>query len=136
DWGNSQRARRLADEEVKAMRKENSPSPTFSTTEDIPSEVRQLVSLPPTLPWESKDLYFAMMASFAQAIQPDDLITWMLIKDLADNRLEIARYRSIKAALLKGACTSEIDSQRSSWSRHTSTLTAIMKDNANQKTIA
>ena len=69
----------------------------------IPMDVLQLVGPPPTLPTEDPNRYYAMIAAFARAIQPHDLITWMLIKDLADHRLEIARYRMIKTGLVKAA---------------------------------
>ena len=112
------------------MTKENSSSPTFATADNIPSEVRQLVSLPPTLPWESKDLYFAMMASYAQAIRPDDLITWMLIKDLADHRLEIARYRSIKVGFVKTACENNIRRNQSHWRNYADTEVSSLRQRA------
>ena len=34
-------------------------------------------------------------------VAPRDIIAWMLIKDLADHRLEIARYRRIRTALVR-----------------------------------
>jgi len=82
--------------------------------DDIPTDVLHLIGLPPTLPWESGELYFKMIASFAETLVPEDLISWMLIKDLADHRVEIARLRSLKAGFVKVACEDEIASKRSS----------------------
>src|SRR5688572_12109602 len=78
----------------------NKPKARVAPLDTIPSDVLQLLGPPPLLPTENADLYFAILAQFARSIRPDvDLITWMLIKDLADNRVEIARYRYIKATL-------------------------------------
>jgi hypothetical protein len=56
-----------------------------------------------------------MMAAFARAIQPHDLITWMLIKDLADHRLEIARYRMIKMGMVKAPRRKQIHDSLRYW---------------------
>jgi hypothetical protein len=103
-----------AHEEANPVTREISASFAASIADDISTEVLQLISLPPTLPWESSELYFKMIASFAEALEPDDLISWMLIKDLADHRLEIARYRAIKAGFVKTACDDQIRSKQSS----------------------
>jgi hypothetical protein len=50
----------------------------------IPPEIRELLGPPRLSATESEALYFGMIASFAQFVKPDDLIAWMLIKDLAD----------------------------------------------------
>jgi hypothetical protein len=66
----------------------------------IPEYVLQLLGPPPILASEDAKLYYTMLVVFAQSIRPDDLITWMLIKDLVDCRVEIARYRRIKIGLI------------------------------------
>ena len=73
--------------------------PAVAILDTIPAEIRELMGSPPVLATEDVDLYYTMMAIFARSIKPDDLITWMLVKDLADHRLEIARYRQIKAGI-------------------------------------
>ena len=49
-----------------------------------------------------------MIAVFAKSIKPDDLIAWMLIKDLTDHRIEIARYRRLKVAAFQRAARADI----------------------------
>jgi hypothetical protein len=67
----------------------------------VPPEVREILGPPPILSTEDSTIYYATLAWFAKDLQPDDLITWLLVKDLADYRVEIARYRRFKAALLR-----------------------------------
>ena len=43
----------------------------------------------------------------AREVAPRDIIAWMLIKDLADHRLEIARYRRLKSLLIERAAEQE-----------------------------
>src|SRR5262245_26924269 len=86
-----------------------------ATPDAIPPEVLELVGSPPILPTEDESLYYTMMALFADSIRPDDLITWMLVKDLADHRLEIARYRRIKAAIVAAPSRKKLEEQRSYW---------------------
>jgi hypothetical protein len=69
--------------------------------ESIPAEVLELLGPPPLLSTEDTNLYSALVAHLAQSVQPRDIITWMLIKDLADHQVEIARYRRIKTSLLE-----------------------------------
>ncbi len=69
--------------------------------ESIPADVLELLGPPPLLSTEDANLYNALVARLAQSVQPRDLITWMLIKDLADHYVEMARYRRIKAGLLE-----------------------------------
>jgi hypothetical protein len=66
-----------------------------------PADVLELLGPPPLFSTEDANLYNALVARLAQSVQPRDLITWMLIKDLADHRVEMARYRRIKAGLLE-----------------------------------
>jgi hypothetical protein len=70
---------------------------------------------PPLLATEDEDLYCGMLTVFARSIRPGDLITWMLVKDLADHRTEIARYRRFKASLITAPRRREIRSEISYW---------------------
>ncbi len=72
-----------------------------TTKEIVPATIRAMLGPPALLPNEDAATYEATLAHFAGEIAPRDLITWMLIKDLADLRLEIARYRRIRTALLR-----------------------------------
>jgi hypothetical protein len=42
-----------------------------------------------------------MLATVADSMRPTDIIAWLLIKDLVDHRVEIARYRRFKTAVVQ-----------------------------------
>jgi len=69
----------------------------------IPADILEMLGPPPLLSTEDEKLYFAFIAKLAQPIPSPDIITWMLIKDLADHRFEIARYRRLKSRLIQRA---------------------------------
>ena len=69
--------------------------------EDVPANIRAMLGPPALLPGEDAAIYEATLAHLAREVAPRDLIAWMLIKDLADLRLEIARYRRIRTALVR-----------------------------------
>jgi hypothetical protein len=98
----------------------------------IPSDVLELLGQPPVLPTEDANLYYAILAHFARSIRPgEDLITWMLIKDLADHRVEIARFRRIKADLVAAARRREIRSEISKWKSSAVNKVRSLKEGAN-----
>jgi hypothetical protein len=69
----------------------------------VPQEILDILGPPPVLtPAESK-AYFATLACFAKEVGPRDLITWFLIKDLADYRCMMALYRRLKTLALQHA---------------------------------
>ena len=72
-----------------------------ATRETVPATIRAMLGPPALLPGEDAAIYEATLAHFAGEVAPRDLIIWMLIKDLADYRLEIARYRRIRTALIR-----------------------------------
>jgi hypothetical protein len=72
----------------------------IAAVDSIPPDIMELLGPPPLLNSEEANLYYGMLTSFARSIRPGDLITWMLIKDLADHRVEMARYRRMKVALM------------------------------------
>src|ERR1043166_8482647 len=69
--------------------------------EDVPANIRAMLGPPALLPGEDAAIYEEILAHFAHEVAPRDIIAWMLIKDLADHRLEIARYRRIRTALVR-----------------------------------
>ena len=74
-----------------------------SLVKSIPDEVLQIFGDEPILSTEDSTRYRAMIAAFAQHIDPGDFITWCYIKDLADCRTEIWRYRRMKAQIVDNA---------------------------------
>ena len=67
----------------------------------VPATIRTILGPPALLPGEDAAIYEETLAHFAREVAPRDLIAWLLIKDLADHRLEIARYRRIRTALVR-----------------------------------
>lgn len=76
--------------------------------EIIPSVVRELLGSPPLVLTESEALYWGTVASLAQLVGAEDPIAWLLIKDMADARVEIHRYRKFKSELINEVRRAEI----------------------------
>jgi len=96
---------------------ETNGAPT-AVARPIPPEIQELLGLPPLLPNEDTKLYYALLGSLAQTIRPTDVIAWLLIRDLADHRIEIARYRRFKPALIKAPYDKKAEKELSD-RRHT-----------------
>jgi hypothetical protein len=71
--------------------------------EPIPSDIKDILGPPPILTTEDDAIYYAMLSCFAQDIAPRDIIAWIYIKDAADHRVEIARFRRLKAGIIQSA---------------------------------
>jgi hypothetical protein len=82
----------------------------IALVDTIPPDIMELFGPPPLLDAEEAKVYYGMLTSFARSIRPADLITWMLIKDLADHRVEIARYRRMKVAFVRAAHETKVGS--------------------------
>jgi hypothetical protein len=78
----------------------------------IPPDIQEMLGPPPLLSTEDEKLYLAFVAKLAQPIRSPDIVTWMLIKDLADHRFEIARYRRLKTRLMQWAADQESTRRR------------------------
>jgi hypothetical protein len=83
--------------------------PALSRT--IPPEILEILGPPPLLSTEDKDLYYATLARFAKDLAPSDLVTWLLIKDLADYRVEIQRCRRGKLANARQGYSIHVESR-------------------------
>lgn len=68
--------------------------------QQIPKEIRSLLGQPPIIGGESKATYWLMVQKFAHFISSEDFIAWLLVKDLADYRMEIQRLRRYRAILI------------------------------------
>jgi hypothetical protein len=80
-----------------------------SLMKSVPEEVFEIFGDAPILSTEDAGRYHAMMAAFAEHVDPGDFITWCYIKDLADCRTEIWRYRRMKAHSVDNAYCAVID---------------------------
>ena len=67
----------------------------------LPREILDVLGPPPLLSTEDKAIYYTAFAYFVDAINPNDILVWMWIKDLADYRWEILRWRRIKADIVQ-----------------------------------
>jgi len=76
---------------------------TLSLMKSIPDEVLEIFGDEPILSTEDTIRYRAMIAAFAEHVDPGDFITWCYIKDLTDYRTEIWRYRRMKAQAVDNA---------------------------------
>jgi hypothetical protein len=80
---------------------ENTNAP--SLMKSVPGAVLEIFGDAPILSTEDAARYHAMIAAFAEHVDPGDFITWCAIKDLADCRTEIWRYRRMKAQAVENA---------------------------------
>ena len=95
------------------------PKPTHRSAKAaaaLTPEIVEIFGAPPLLSTENGRAYDDMLAKLANAVQPDDIIACLLIKDIADKRIEIARYRRQKAALVEKATQQERET-RMDWLR-------------------
>ena len=76
--------------------------------QSIPDEIQEILGSPPLLSTEELKVYNATLAYFANDIPPSDVITWFLLKDLADHRTDIARYRRLQRCLIQKVHESRI----------------------------
>jgi hypothetical protein len=83
-----------------------------SLMKSIPEELLEIFGDPPLLSTEDAGRYHAMIAAFAEHVDPGDFITWCTIKDLADYRTEIWRYRRMKAQTVDNAHRAVIEKRR------------------------
>ena len=95
------------------------PKPTHRAAEAAAALTPGIVEIfgpPPLLSTEDGRAYDDMLAKLANAVHPGDIIACLLIKDIADKRTEIARYRRQKAALVEKA-TQQQRETRMDWLR-------------------
>ena len=80
-----------------------------SLVKSVPSAILEIFGDAPILSTEDSARYHAMIAAFAEHVDPGDFITWCTIKDLADCRTEIWRYRRMKAQAVDNAYDAVIE---------------------------
>jgi hypothetical protein len=66
----------------------------------IPAEYKDLLGARPLLPDESCDLYDRLLQSLAAQYNPQDIVRWLLVKDVTDLTWEIQRFRWLMPAIL------------------------------------
>jgi hypothetical protein len=104
-----------------------------SSLHQIPEDVMELLGRPSMLSTEDGKLYCATIAFFATSMRPDDLVLWFLIRDLADHRVEIARYRRMKTAWMERARAQWITNQINSIRGNLIDRTRRLKESAEQQ---
>lgn len=70
-------------------------------TANMPVELQSLLGRAPLLRTESSQAYDALTAQCAAALDPQDMIEWLMIRDYVDLTWEILRLRRMKQHLLK-----------------------------------
>jgi hypothetical protein len=96
----------------------------LALVKSLPPEMVETLGPPPLLPTEDEELYYATLARFAKDIAPTDTITWLLMKDLVDYRIEIARCRRFKASIVTQAAEDRI---RTAIANHKTTVEGEIK---------
>jgi hypothetical protein len=71
----------------------------------IPEEIVAIFGPPPLLATEDRGVYDRLLSLAACQLQPADVIGWLLIKSLADQFFEVARYRRFLAAHISAVHT-------------------------------
>jgi hypothetical protein len=69
----------------------------------LPREILDVLGAPPLLSTEDAKIYYTVFAYFVNYINPNDILVWMWIKDLADYRWEILRLRRNKVDIMQRA---------------------------------
>src|SRR5260370_25041339 len=110
---------------------------TQSLMKSVPGAVLEIFGDAPILSTEDAARYDAMIAAFAEHVEPGDFITWCTIKDLADCRTEIWRYRRMKAQAVdhahRAAVEKRIDGFRSALAKAPAEIRTRLVAAANEK---
>src|SRR5690242_15960016 len=94
----------------------NPTHPSAKAAAALTAEIVEIFGAPPLLSTEDAGAYDDLLAKLANAVHPGDIIACLLIKDIADKRTEIARYRRQKAALVEKATQHQRET-RKDWLR-------------------
>lgn len=81
----------------------NTSTEVTKVSKVMSSEIEEILGPPPLLSTEDSKAYNLAIEQLADAVQPGDMIAWFLIKDIADLRTEISRYRRIKTGVVHNA---------------------------------
>jgi hypothetical protein len=73
----------------------------IATKTVIPSEIRTIWGKPALLAIEDPALYDRLSEGIANAVEPIDVIDWLLVKDAVDFTWQLYRLRRIQAKLLE-----------------------------------
>lgn len=77
------------------MKKRNQALTTPST------EIMDLLGPPALWPSEDRELYQKLLTQVARDIRPTDWFGWMMVKNLADQLIEVTRYRRLQVAWMQ-----------------------------------
>lgn len=83
------------------MTKRTPPEKTPKLDELIPEHILKLLGEPPTLPFEDVDDFNALHAELVAQYDPKDMVEYCWIRDLAESRWEIMRYRGMFRAAIE-----------------------------------
>jgi hypothetical protein len=75
------------------MSKQN---PTGKKLSPIPPDIQQLWGPSPVLASESREAYQQLALQIAGSVKPNDVLDWLMVKDVVDLSWEIRRLRRFK----------------------------------------
>jgi len=85
--------------------------PAAKRPKPIPADIKDILGPLPLLTTEDAATYDAMLSCFAADLAPEDIIAWTFVLDLCVYRVEIARYRRLKAAVIHKAYETRINKE-------------------------
>lgn len=77
--------------------------------EVIPGDILSLFGAPPLVGGENRGLYERLRCQVALAVEPQNVIEWLYIKDVVDLDWEIRRYRHMQSVVLNSRVVQLID---------------------------
>jgi hypothetical protein len=73
------------------------PNNTSLSTIDIPDEILEMFGEPPVLTEEEAIAHDSIFMRFARIVKPRDFVEWCFVWDATNHRVEIQRFRRLKA---------------------------------------
>ncbi len=66
----------------------------------VPAEIKEIWGKPALLPIEDPAMWDRLSEAISKAVEPVDMIDWLLVKDVADFTFQLYRLRRIQADLI------------------------------------
>ena len=86
------------------------PSIQQDISQDIPEDIRMIFEKPPLLKTENPAHYRQLVDLLIKAIEPVNVLDWLLLKDIADQSWEILRLQRFRGVLVDLACRRAVKS--------------------------
>ena len=86
------------------------PSIQQDISKDIPEDIRMIFEKTPLLKTENPAHYRQLVDLLIKAIEPVNVLDWLLLKDIADQSWEILRLQRFRGVLVDLACRRAVES--------------------------